>query len=143
MRVLIATGVLATYLASIPLLVVGGDEIFFEVIALLVTFGLFGQRMEMQSRKRTGESLRTLFDLVPPAATMLGDGREVEIPTAQIGGDTAILRPGEKVATDGEALNSGTSIDAVPVSSESRPVENGPGDPVVGTGIGARHSIPI
>jgi Cu2+-exporting ATPase len=130
MSVLIATGVLAAYIASLVLMVVGGEEVFFEAAAMLVTFVLFGHWMEMKSRRGTTDALRALFDLVPPTATVLRDGREIEVPTAEIVvGDTVVLRPGEKVPVDGEILSGTTSIDEALVTGESLPVEKGPATP--------------
>lgn len=127
MSVLIATGILAAYLASVVLMIVGGDKVFFEAAAMLVTFVLFGHWMEMKSRRGTTDALRALFDLVPPMATVLRDGREVEVPTAEIVvDDTVVLRPGEKVPVDGEILSGSTSIDEALVTDESLPVEKGP-----------------
>jgi len=142
MSVLIATGVLAAYLASIVLMIVGDSEVFFEAAAMLVTFVLFGHWMEMKSRKGTNESLRALFDLVPPTATVRRDDQEVSIPTgAIVVGDTVVLRPGEKVPTDGTVLTGRTSIDEALVTGESLPVEKGPGDPVVGGAINRNGAI--
>jgi len=142
MSVLIATGVLAAYLASIVLMVIGDGEVFFEAAAMLVTFVLFGHWMEMKSRKGTSESLRALFDLVPPTATVRRDGQELSIPTAEIVvGDTVVLRPGEKVPTDGEVLTGRTSLDEALVTGESLPVEKGPGDPVVGGAINRSGAV--
>ena len=142
MSVLIATGVLAAYLASLVLMVVEGDEVFFEAAAMLVTFVLFGHWMEMKSRKGTTDALRALFDLVPPTATVRRDGREVELPTAEIVvGDAIVLRPGEKVAVDGEVVTGHSSIDEALVTGESLPVEKGPGDAVVGGSINRSGAI--
>ena len=136
MSVLIATGVLAAYLASLALMFLGGEEVFFEAAAMLVTFVLFGHWMEMRSRRGTTDALRALFDLVPATATVLRGGREIEVPTAEIVvGDTVFLRPGEKVPVDGEILTGTTSIDEALVTGESLPVEKGPGDPVIGGSI--------
>jgi Cu2+-exporting ATPase len=142
MSVLIATGVLAAYIASIVLMVVGGEEVFFEAAAMLVTFVLFGHWMEMKSRRGTTDALRALFDLVPPTATVLRDGRELELPTAEIVvGDTVVLRPGEKVPVDGEILTGQTSVDEALVTGESLPVEKGPGDPLVGGSINRSGAV--
>ena len=142
MSVLIATGVLAAYIASVVLMVVGGEEVFFEAAAMLVTFVLFGHWMEMKSRRGTTDALRALFDLVPPTATVLRDGVEVEVPTADIVvGDTVVLRPGEKVPVDGEGLSGQTSIDEALVTGESLPVAKGPGDPVIGGSINRSGAI--
>ena len=68
MSVLIATGVLAAYLFSVLLTLIGSAEVFYEAAAMLVTFVLFGHWMEMKSRRGTTDALRTLFALVPPTA---------------------------------------------------------------------------
>jgi P-type Cu2+ transporter len=142
MSVLIATGVLAAYIASVLLMAIGGEEVFFEAAAMLVTFVLFGHWMEMKSRRGTTDALRALFDLVPPTATVLRDGREVEVPTAEIVvGDTVMLRPGEKVPVDGEILTGQTSIDEALVTGESLPVEKGPGDAVIGGSINRSGTV--
>ncbi len=142
MSVLIATGVLAAYLASLALMFLGGEEVFFEAAAMLVTFVLFGHWMEMRSRRGTTDALRALFDLVPPTATVLRDGREIEVPTAEIVvGDMVVLRPGEKVPVDGEILTGTTSIDEALVTGESLPVEKGPGDPVIGGSINRTGAV--
>jgi P-type Cu2+ transporter len=112
MSVLIATGVLAAWGASVVLMAVAGDEVFFEAAAMLVTFVLFGHWMEMKSRRGTTDALRALFDLVPPTATVLRNGQEIEVPTAQlIVGDVIVIRPGEKIPVDGEITSGATSID--------------------------------
>ncbi|MEP6776652.1 MAG: heavy metal translocating P-type ATPase, partial [Chloroflexota bacterium] len=109
MSVLIATGVLAAYLASV-LLTFFGSETFFEAAAMLVTFVLFGHWMEMRARKGTNEAMRALFDLVPPQATIIRDGTEVTISSSEVAvGDVVLLRPGDKVAVDGEVIDGETS----------------------------------
>ena len=144
MSVLIATGVLAAYAASVVLMAVAGDEVFFEAAAMLVTFVLFGHWLEMKSRRGTTDALRALFDLVPPTATVLRGGREVELPTAEIVvGDTVVLRPGDKVPVDGQVATGQTSIDEALVTGESLPVEKGPGDPVVGGSINRSGAITV
>ncbi len=136
MSVLIATGVLAAYLFSVVLTLTDGAEVFYEAAAMLVTFVLFGHWMEMKARRGTTDALRALFALVPPTATVLRDGREVELPTSAIVvGDRVRLRPGDKVAVDGVIESGETSIDESLVTGESVPVDKGPGDPVVGGSI--------
>jgi Cu2+-exporting ATPase len=136
MSVLIATGVLAAYLFSVVLTLTGGEEVFYEAAAMLVTFVLFGHWMEMKSRRGTTDALRALFDLVPPMATVLRDGQEVELPTSAVAvGDLIRLRPGDKVAVDGVVETGETSIDESLVTGESVPVDKGPGDSVVGGSI--------
>jgi P-type Cu2+ transporter len=142
MSVLIATGVLAAYAASVVLMLVGNDDVFFDAATMLVTFVLFGHWMEMKSRKGTTDALRALFDLVPPTATVLRDGKEVEVPTAEIVvGDAVVLRPGEKIPVDGAVLAGATSVDEALVTGESLPVDKGPGDAVVGGSINRSGTV--
>ena len=90
MSVLIATGVLAAYVLQPRPHPRRQARRFYEAAAMLVTFVLFGHWMEMKARRGTTDALRALFDLVPPTATVLRDGREIEVPTAEVVG----RRPG-------------------------------------------------
>ncbi|MDQ3044057.1 MAG: copper-translocating P-type ATPase [Chloroflexota bacterium] len=142
MSVLIATGVLAAYGASIILMIADNDEVFFEAAAMLVTFVLFGHWMEMKSRKGTTDALRALFDLVPPTATVIRDGREVDVATSEIlAGDVVMLRPGDKIPVDGRVISGSTSVDEALVTGESLPVEKAPGDDVVGGSINRSGTV--
>ncbi|MDO8676700.1 MAG: copper-translocating P-type ATPase [Candidatus Azambacteria bacterium] len=134
MSVLIATGVLAAYLFSVLLTVIRpGSETFYEAAALLVTFVLFGHWMEMKSRRGTSDALRALFDLVPPQAKVIRDGKEITIPSAEIiHNDIVVLRPGDKVPVDGVIIEGESSIDESLVTGESIPVAKTIGDRVIG-----------
>jgi Cu2+-exporting ATPase len=135
MAVLVALGVLAAWLSSV-FLTLAGKETFFEAASMLVTFVLLGHWMEMRSRMGTSESLRALFDLVPPVATVVRDGEELELPTSEIVvGDEVRLRPGDKVPVDGEVSAGSSSIDESLVTGESVAVEKGLGDELVGGSI--------
>jgi Cu2+-exporting ATPase len=141
MSVLIAVGVLAAYLSSVLLTFLGG-ETFFEAAAMLVTFVLFGHWMEMRARRGTSDSLRALFDLVPPQATVIRDGTEQTIPSSEVlVNDTVLLRPGDKVPVDGEVTSGETSIDEALVTGESAPVSKRPGDAVIAGSINRSGSI--
>ncbi len=142
MAVLIATGVLAAYFGSIFLSLQGTEETFYEAAAMLVTFVLFGHWLEMKSRKGTYDSLHALFDLVPPKATVIRNGKEEIIPSAEImQGDIVLLRPGDKVPVDGEIIEGETSIDESLVTGESLPVTKNVGDNVVGGSINQTGSV--
>ena len=142
MSVLIATGVLAAYIASVILMAVSDEDVFFDAATMLVTFVLFGHWMEMKSRRGTTDALRALFDLVPPTATVIRNGVEVEVPTAEIVvGDAVLLRPGEKVPVDGVIVSGSTSVDEALVTGESLPVDKSPGDSVVGGSINKSGSV--
>jgi Cu2+-exporting ATPase len=141
MSVLVATGVLAAYGGSLALMALG-QETFFEAAAMLVTFVLFGHWMEMRSRRGTSEALRALFDLVPPQATVIRDGQEVSIPSAEVQvGDLVVLRPGDKIPVDGEVTEGETSIDEALVTGESVPVTKRPGDTVIAGSINRSGSV--
>ncbi|HSE34975.1 MAG TPA: copper-translocating P-type ATPase [Candidatus Paceibacterota bacterium] len=143
MSVLIATGVLAAYLGSIAIdLLAPGSETFYEASALLVTFVLFGHWMEMKSRRGTSDALRALFDLVPPTSTVIRDGSEVIVPSADIVlGDRVLLRPGDKVPVDGAIETGETAIDESLVTGESIPVTKSVGDRVVGGSVNQSGSV--
>jgi P-type Cu2+ transporter len=90
----------------------------------------------MKSRKGTSDSLKALFDIVPPTATVVRDGGEVKLPTAEIVvGDRVRLRPGDKVPVDGRIVSGSSSVDESLVTGESIPVEKGEGDKVVGGSV--------
>lgn len=143
MAVLIATGVLAAYVFSVLLTLIQPDsETFYEAAALLVTFVLFGHWMEMKARKGTSDSLRALFDLVPPKATVIREGKEMSIPSAEIvQGDIVLLRPGDKVPVDGQVTEGETSLDESLVTGESIPVTKKAGDTVVGGSVNLTGAV--
>jgi Cu2+-exporting ATPase len=135
MSVLVATGVLAAWLGSVALTVLG-QETFFDAATMLVTFVLFGHWMEMKSRKGTSESLRALFDIVPPTATVIRSGQELELPTSEIVvGDQVRLKPGDKVPVDGIVIAGSSAIDESLLTGESIPIEKREGDALVGGAI--------
>ncbi|MBI5733440.1 MAG: copper-translocating P-type ATPase [Candidatus Kerfeldbacteria bacterium] len=143
MAVLIATGVLAAYLFSALLTLIRPDsETFYEAAALLVTFVLFGHWMEMKSRRGTSDALRALFDLVPPQASVIRDGQEILIPSAEVvKDDIVVIRPGNKIPVDGEVVEGETYIDESLVTGESLPVHKKLGGSVVGGSINQSGSI--
>jgi Cu2+-exporting ATPase len=136
MSVLVATGVLAAYLFSVLLTILGSEDTYFEAAALLVTFVLFGHWMEMRSRRGTSDALRALFDLVPPKATVLRRGKEVVIQSSEIKkGETVVVRPGDKIPVDGSILKGETTIDESLVTGESLPITKKQGDKIVGGSV--------
>jgi Cu2+-exporting ATPase len=141
MSVLIAVGVLAAYIGSVVLMLLGG-ETFFEAGAMLVTFVLFGHWMEMRSRRGTNQALRALFDLVPPQATLLRDGAEVTIPSSAVQvDDIVILKPGDKAPVDGFVAEGESSVDESLVTGESVPVTKRAGDTVIAGSINRSGSL--
>jgi Cu2+-exporting ATPase len=144
MSVLIAVGVLAAYLASFYLTIIGSSDLFYEAAAMLVTFVLFGHWMEMKSRRGTNDALKALFDLVPSRTRVLRDGKETEVPTAEVVlGDLIVLHPGDRVPVDGEVTEGETAVDEALVTGESVPVEKKPGDKVIGGSVNGAGAVTV
>ncbi|MEO5800133.1 MAG: copper-translocating P-type ATPase [Gemmatimonadales bacterium] len=142
MSVLIATGVLAAYVSSVYLTVIGYKAAYYEAAAMLVTFVLFGHWMEMRSRRGTSDALHALFNLVPPTARVLRNGTEITVPTTEVVvGDQLRLRPGDKVPVDGEVVDGETEADEALVTGESNPVHKKPGDALVGGAINVSGAV--
>ena len=111
----------------------GGDEIYLEAAAGIVAFILAGRFLEARAKRRAGAALRSLLELGAKEAAVLRDGREERIPADQLQvGDLFVVRPGEKVATDGVVEEGSSAIDASLLTGESVPVEVGPGASVTG-----------
>ena len=116
----------------------GGDELYLEVAAGVTTFILLGRYFETRARRRSGAALRALLELGAKDVGVLRDGAEVRIPIAELAvDDRFVVRPGEKVATDGVVEEGTSAIDASLLTGESTPVEVGPGDGVTGATVNA------
>lgn len=142
MAVLIAVGISAAYFASIFLTLQGSTESYYEAAVLLITFVLFGHWMEMKSRRGTTDALQALFDLVPPQARVIRNGKEMLISTSDVQlNDIVVLKPGDKVPVDGEITEGETAIDEALVTGESLPVSKQAGDPVIGGSINQSGTV--
>jgi Cu+-exporting ATPase len=116
----------------------GTGNIYLEVAAGLTLFILAGRYFEARSKRRAGAALRALLELGAKDVAVLRDGREQRIPVEQLAvGDAFVVRPGEKVATDGVIVEGSSAVDASLLTGESAPVEVGPGDAVVGATVNA------
>ncbi|MDQ4033157.1 MAG: heavy metal translocating P-type ATPase [Actinomycetota bacterium] len=116
----------------------GAGNIYLEVAAGVTTFILAGRYFEARSKRRAGAALRALLELGAKEVAVLRDGREVRIPTGQLTvGDRFVVRPGDKIATDGVVTDGASAIDASMLTGESVPVEVRPGDSVVGATVNA------
>src|SRR6516165_1866657 len=112
-----------------------GDQ-FYEAAAVLLVFILLGHWLEMRARAGASEAIRALLDLAPPMATVLRDGREVEIPTAEVlVAETVVIRPGNKIPVDGTVTEGSSQVDESMLTGESMPVGKKPGDTVIGATI--------
>jgi Cu+-exporting ATPase len=114
----------------------GGDpstNIYLEAAAGVTAFVLLGRYLEHRSKRQAGAALRALMELGAKEVAVIRDGREVRLPVAQLAvGDEFAVRPGEKIATDGQVVAGASAVDASMLTGESVPVEVTEGDAVTG-----------
>ncbi|MBN6040989.1 cation-translocating P-type ATPase [Amycolatopsis sp. 195334CR] len=116
----------------------GDGSIYLEVAAGVTTFILAGRYFEARSKRRAGAALRALLELGAKDVAVLRDGKETRVPVGELGtGDLFVVRPGEKIATDGVVEEGTSAVDASMLTGESVPVEVGPGDAVAGATVNA------
>ncbi|MFI1923822.1 heavy metal translocating P-type ATPase [Streptomyces sp. NPDC020377] len=116
----------------------GASTIYLEVAAGVTAFILLGRYLEARSKRRAGAALRALMELGAKDVAVLREGREVRIPVDLLAvGDRFVVRPGEKVATDGTVVEGTSAVDASMLTGESVPVDVGPGDAVTGATVNA------
>ena len=142
MAVLVLLSVGTGYLFSVGATFLFEGEQFYEASAVLLVFILLGHWLEMRARAGASAAIRKLMDLAPPMATVIRDGQEVELPTAEVlAGDTVLIRPGNKIPVDGEILDGTTDVDESMLTGESMPVSKQPGDSVIGATINKTGSF--
>jgi Cu2+-exporting ATPase len=136
MAVLVLLSVGTGYVFSVGATFFFEGEQFYEASAVLLVFILLGHWLEMRARAGASEAIRALLDLAPPMATVLRDGRELEIPTAEVlVGDTVVIRPGNKIPVDGTVTDGGSLVDESMLTGESMPVSKKSGGTVIGATI--------
>ncbi|WP_329469608.1 heavy metal translocating P-type ATPase [Streptomyces sp. NBC_01723] len=117
----------------------GSGNIYLEAAAGVTAFLLAGRYFEARAKRKAGAALKALLELGAREVTVLGpDGRERTVPTAELAvGDRFLVRPGEKIATDGTVVEGSSAVDASMLTGESVPVEVGVGDGVTGATLNA------
>jgi Cu+-exporting ATPase len=152
MDTLVSLGVIAAYLFSVWQLLAdpglsghaqgmdgmetGPGGLYFEVASVVTTFLLLGRYLEANAKLKAGNALRALLDLGAKDATVLRGGLEYKVPADRLAvGDVIVVRPGEKIATDGVVVDGSSAVDASLVTGEPVPVEVGPDSPVTGATI--------
>ncbi|HCM50524.1 MAG TPA: heavy metal translocating P-type ATPase, partial [Microbacterium sp.] len=116
----------------------GAANIYLEVAAGVTMFILAGRYFEKRSKRQAGAALRALLELGAKEVSVLRDGVETKIPVEDLqAGDEFIVRPGEKIATDGVVVSGTSAVDASMLTGESVPVEVAEGDPVTGATVNA------
>ncbi|AMM34677.1 carbonate dehydratase [Sinomonas atrocyanea] len=148
MDTLVSLGVTAAYVYSLvqlladpgltahPGMEMSGGALYFETAAVVTTFLLLGRWLEARAKSRAGDALRALLDRGAKRATLLRDGVETEVPADQlVPGDLFVVRPGEKIATDGTVREGASAVDASLLTGESVPVEVTEGSYVTGATV--------
>ncbi|MFF0178619.1 heavy metal translocating P-type ATPase [Micromonospora sp. NPDC005223] len=122
----------------------GAGNIYLEAAAGVTVFILAGRYFEARSKRTAGSALRALLELGAKDVAVLRGGQETRIPVGQLAvGDRFVVRPGEKVATDGVVEEGTSAVDASMLTGESVPVEVGPGDAAVGATVNAGGRLVI
>ncbi|UVS70411.1 heavy metal translocating P-type ATPase [Nitrososphaera viennensis] len=142
MDTLIAVGTTAAFLYSTLVTVMPGlfpfEGVYFETAAIIITLILIGRLLETRTKEKASNAVRKLLDLQPRMARVLRDGgkREEEVPVEQVQeGDLFLVRPGERIPTDGTVTEGSSSVDESAVTGESIPVDKSAGAQVIGATI--------
>ena len=145
MDTLISVGTLAAWVWSTVVLLAGiSASVYFDTAGAITALILLGRFFEARAKRRSGEAIRKLLELGSKDARVLRDGVEVLVPAEALGvGELFVVRPGEKVATDGVVRSGTSAIDQSMLTGESVPVEVGPGDHVVGATINASGRLVV
>ncbi|OBF19825.1 copper-translocating P-type ATPase [Mycobacterium kubicae] len=123
----------------------GAEHIYLEVASAVTAFILAGRYFEARAKRQSGAALRALLDLGAKDVAVLGDDSvETRVPISQLAvADQFVVRPGEKIATDGVVVSGTSAVDASMLTGEPVPVEVGPGDSVVGATVNAGGRIVV
>lgn len=122
----------------------GSGNIYLEAAAGVTTFILAGRYFEARSKRRAGAALRALLEVGAKEVSVLRNGAEQRIPIEELTvGDEFVVRPGEKIATDGVVVDGSSAVDASMITGESVPVEVGPDDHVVGATVNVGGRIVV
>ncbi|WP_293605248.1 heavy metal translocating P-type ATPase, partial [Polaromonas sp. UBA4122] len=148
MDLLVALGTSAAYGLSVYQLLVHGDHgmahLYFEASAVVITLVLLGKWMEARAKRQTTEAIRALNALRPDTARRRRDGKDEEVAVAEVlVGDLVVVRPGERIAVDGEIIEGATQVDESLITGESLPVNKHEGDRVTGGAVNAEGLIVV
>lgn len=144
MDTLVSLGVLTSYLWSVWMLAMGSDHLYLEVAATVTTLILAGKFFETRAKRQSGAALRALLNLGAKDVAVLRDGHETRVPIEDLAvGDVFVVRPGEKIATDGVVVTGTSAVDASMLTGESVPVEVGPGDQLAGATVNAGGRLEV
>ncbi len=132
----VGTSAAVVYSAYSTILVARGDHLaahglYFESAGVIIALILLGKFLEAKSKGRTSEAIKKLMGLAPKTASVVRDGRELEIPVDQVAvGDVVLVKPGGRIPVDGLVLDGATAVDESILTGEAMPVDKKPGDRV-------------
>ncbi len=141
MDFLVALGTSVAYFYSVAVLFFPGvlpvkvaeRDVYFEVSAVIIAFVLLGRYMEEIIKRKSSAAVRRLLDLKPAIAHVIRDGQEVDLPAENVmAGEFLVVKPGEKIPTDGDVSEGQSTVDESMLTGESMPVDKHPGSPVIG-----------
>lgn len=150
MDTLIALGTSAAYFYSLFVTIFPGfliaqgltPSVYYETAAVVITLILLGRLFENRAKGQTSEAIRKLMGLQARTARIVRNGREMEVPLAEVQlQDVILVRPGEKIPVDGEVIEGASTVDEAMVTGESMPVKKHPGDEVIGATINKTGSF--
>ncbi|MEE8323392.1 MAG: heavy metal translocating P-type ATPase [Candidatus Bathyarchaeia archaeon] len=143
MDVLIMLGTLTSFLTGFPSFFAPIAN-YAGVSAMIMTFHLTGRYIEAKAKGRASQAIRKLLELEAKTATILRDGKEIEVPMDEvIVGEVMIVRPGAKIPTDGLVIEGESGVDESMATGESMPVQKKPGDKVIGATLNQRGLLKI
>ena len=149
MDTLIAIGSSAAYFYSVAVTFFSGTfhlghHTYYDTSAMIISLILFGKYLEAKAKGRTSEAIRKLIDLQARTAKVIRDGKEVEVPVEEvIVGDVFVVRPGEKIATDGIVVEGESAVDESMLTGESIPIDKIAGAAVIGGSINKNGSLRV
>jgi P-type Cu+ transporter len=140
MDTLIAIGTSAAYFYSAVVTFLPGffpfESVYFETAAIIITLILIGRLLETRTKEKASHAVRKLLDLQPRMAYVIKDGKEVTIPVEEVQeGNLFVVRPGERIPTDGTIIEGSSSIDESAITGESIPVDKTAGGEIIGATI--------
>lgn len=149
MDTLVSLGTLAAYLWSAVVVLTNPGphfhaHVYFEVAAAVTVFLLGGRNAEARAKRSAGDALRALLSLGAKDAVIVRDGAEVRVPVSELSvGDVFVVRPGERVATDGDVLDGASALDTSAMTGESVPVDVAAGSAVLGGAVNTYGRIRV
>jgi len=142
MATLVVLSVGTGYAFSVGATFLWGGAQFYEAVSVLLVFILLGHWLEMRARAGANDAIRALLDLAPSMANVIRDGKEIQVPTAEVlAGEAVVVRPGDRIPVDGVLVEGESQVDESMLTGESMPVKKSVGSSVAGATINKSGSF--